>query len=71
MKGAKKILKANQNVRRAARADNIPLWRLALQIGVSEQTLIRWLRVPLPNEKEKQIMEAISTLAAEADDGEK
>ena len=64
-------MKANQNVRRAARADNIPLWRLALQIGVSEQTLIRWLRVPLPNEKEKQIMEAISTLAAEADDGEK
>lgn len=57
--------KANQTVRNKARSNHIPLWRIALQVGVSEQTLIRWLRVPLTAEKETAIMDAIDTIAEE------
>lgn len=57
----------NQKVRKAARMAGVPLWRVALSIGVSEPTLMRWLRVPLPADKESRIMRAISTLEKEVD----
>lgn len=56
----------NQTVRRAAWAAGVPLWRIASNIGVSEPTLTRWLRVPLPEEKERRIMAAIVALEQEA-----
>lgn len=56
----------NKAVRRAARAAGIPLWRVAAAVGVSEPTLTRWLRVPLPADKEQRVMAAISELAKEA-----
>lgn len=59
-------IKANDGIRRTARAAGIPYWRIALTIGVSEPTLIRWLRVPLTEDKEKRIMAAIAELAKEA-----
>ena len=52
----------NMKVRRAARAAGIPLWKIAVAIGVSEPTLTRWLRVPLSCERETAIMDAISRL---------
>lgn len=60
------MCKENENVRKAARAAGIPLWRVAATIGVSEPTLTRWLRLPLPGDKEQRIMAAIATLAKEA-----
>lgn len=59
-------MKENQDVRRAARASGVPLWRVAAAIGVSEPTLTRWLRVPLPEDKERRIMAAIAVLEQEA-----
>lgn len=59
-------MKENQNVRRAARVAGVPLWRVAAAIGVSEPTLIRWLRVPLPEDKEQRVMAAIAALEQEA-----
>lgn len=59
-------MKENQSVRRAARVAGVPLWRVAKAIGVSEPTLTRWLRVPLPEDKEQRIMTAISALEQEA-----
>lgn len=59
-------IKENGGIRRAARAADIPYWRIARAIGISEPTLIRWLRVPLPEDKEQRIMEAITELAKEA-----
>lgn len=55
-------MKENQEVRKAARVAGVPLWKVAAAIGVSEPTLMRWLRFPLPQEKESRIMAAISTL---------
>lgn len=61
-----KMSKANERVRRAARAADIPLYVVAAAIGVSEATLGRWMRVPLSAEKEQRIMAAIAELAKEA-----
>lgn len=57
--------KANEPVRTAARVAGVPLWAVANRIGVSEPTLLRWLRIPLPEDKEKDIMGAISELGEE------
>lgn len=56
----------NAKVRKAARVAGIPLWKIAAAIGISEPTIIRWLRFPLPEEKERRIMEAIAVLSKEA-----
>lgn len=59
-------VKENQSVRTAAKAAGVPLWKCALRMGISEPTLIRWLRVPLSKEKETRIMAAIAALEQEA-----
>lgn len=60
------ILKqTNEPIRRAARVANVPLYAVANSIGVSEATFWRWLRVPLPADKEERIMAAIRELAGE------
>lgn len=58
-------MKENQEIRKAARVAGVPLWRIAAAIGVSEPTLMRWMRFPLPQDKESRIMEAISALGQE------
>ena len=58
-------MKENQTVRKAARVAGVPLWRVAAAIGVSEPTFMRWLRFPLPEDKENRIMQAISNLERE------
>lgn len=57
----------NLSVRQRAKKAGIPLWRVAVAIGVSEPTLTRWLRFPLPAEKENRVIEAISRLEREVD----
>ena len=59
-------MKENQGVRNAARSAGVPLWKVAAAISISEPTLIRWLRFPLPEDKERRIMAAIAGLAREA-----
>lgn len=52
-------MKANQKVREAAKTSGVKHWQIAMRLGVSEQTFMRWLRVPLSREKEDAIMKAI------------
>lgn len=59
------MCKQNENVRKAARVAGIPLWAVASRIQVSEPTLTRWMRVPLPADKEERILRAIEELAGE------
>lgn len=54
---------ANQEVREAK--SNIPLWRIAKQLGVSEQTLIRWLRVEMDEQKKTRVLVAITEIKNE------
>jgi hypothetical protein len=53
----------NINVRMAAKAADVPLWRIAASYGVSEVTLIRWLRVPFTQEREKEFLTRIEELS--------
>lgn len=59
------MTKANETVRAAAKSQGVPLWRIAVQMGVSEPTMIRWLRVPLSQEKETAILAVIDAIARE------
>ena len=58
----------NEAVRSAARDAGVPLWAVANEISVSEPTLTRWLRFPLPEDKENRVMAAISKLSKEYND---
>lgn len=55
----------NEQVRRAARVADVPFWKIAATVGVSEPTLTRWMRFPLDEDKETRIMTAISKLSQE------
>lgn len=41
---------------------DIPLWKIADKVGVTDVTLGRWLRKPLPENKKDQLLAAISEL---------
>lgn len=56
-------MKVNQNIREAAKHNGVKLWQIAAHLGISEPTITRWLRTPLPPEKEKKIMDAIEEIA--------
>lgn len=58
-------MKANQEVREAARKMGVKHWQIAEHLGISEPTIMRWLRVPLSKEREQAIMTAIEELAKE------
>lgn len=52
-----------REIKLRARGAGVPQWKIADALGVSEPTLTRWLRHELPEEKQKQILEAIERLA--------
>lgn len=58
-------MKANEHIRKAMKDAGVTMWRVAAVLGVSDITLGRWLRFPLPTEKEAQVMAAIETAARE------
>lgn len=55
-------MKENMDVRVAALTADVPLCMVALHIGVSEGTLMRWMRRPLTAEKKSRILNAINVL---------
>lgn len=57
------MLKANQKVRDTAKAAGIKHWEIANYMGISEPTLVRWLRTPMPDGREKTVLRAIAELA--------
>lgn len=56
---------ANKEIRKAARVADIPLWRIAAELGISEPTMTRWLRTELPEERRLQVLTAIEKLSKE------
>ena len=51
--------KANLELRDTAKRENIPLWAIAQVLGISESTLIRWLRRPLEEHKREKFIKAV------------
>ncbi len=56
---------ANKELREFIEKNGVKHWRVALHLGVSEQTLVRWLRVPLSTEKESAIRAAVGQIVKE------
>jgi hypothetical protein len=63
MKGA--IYLQNQDIKNAIHKANLYQWQVAQKIGVSEMTLIRWLRTQIDSSKKQQIFSAIEELRKE------
>lgn len=57
----------NIALRRLPRANGVPLWKIAAQIGVSEPTITRWMRFPLSEDKRARIEQAIYILSQEVE----
>ena len=57
---------ANKDIRKAARIADIPIWKIAMVLGISEPTIFRWLRTELPDDKKAAVMAAIDKLSKEA-----
>lgn len=58
--------RANEKERELLRAEKIPLWQIGQRLNVSEQTIIRWLRTELPEDKRRKILSAVEEIKAEA-----
>lgn len=60
---------ANDDIRREARANGVPFWRIANALSISEPTMTRRLRHELPQQEKEKIKEAILQLAHEREAG--
>lgn len=49
----------NKDLRQEFRIADVRQWEVAEALGVSEMTFVKWLRRELPEEKKKQVREAI------------
>ena len=58
-------MKANKKVRDMAKEKMVKHWQIAQYLGISEPTIMRWLRTPLTEERETRILDAIENLAKE------
>lgn len=56
----------NMDIRTILFTKRITHNRLAYELGVCDETLCRWLRRPLPEEKRRLIMSAIDQLTSKA-----
>lgn len=53
----------NQEIKRKIRMAGIYQWQVAKALGVSEITLVRWLRDELSDQRRNAILEAIESLS--------
>lgn len=58
-----KKMKANSTVRERAREQGVFLWEIAQAIGKSEPTVIRMLRIELPEERKTELLRIIDQIA--------
>lgn len=59
-------LVSNQDVRDRAKKAQVPHWRIADALGITEFTFSRMLRYELPDEKKDKILDIIDRLREEA-----
>ena len=54
---------ANKIVREEPKQRGVRHWELAHELGVSEQTLVRWLRFELDEDRQLDMLEKVETIA--------
>lgn len=57
----------NMELRRAVKSAGVCLWQLADAIGISEASMTRLLRRPLPERKRDELLDVVRRLAQEVD----
>lgn len=57
------MVRANQDIRKAAQEKRVFLWQIADRYQISDTSFTKMLRKELPSEKKKQIMSIINDLA--------
>lgn len=58
-------MKENESIRNKAKQSGVKHWEIASVMGISEQTMVRWLRKPLDPARENEISRAIDTIVLE------
>lgn len=58
-------MKANEDIRTMARNNGIPYWQIALKLGCCEQSIVNWMRTPLPDAKRERFIKAIAEIKEE------
>ena len=64
------MLTSNKDLREKMRKDNVPIWKLADALGISETTTQRMLRRELTGEKLHRVQQAIEAIKRERDSNE-
>lgn len=49
----------NEKIRKELKQNGVFLWQVAKALGVSEFTLVRWMREELPENKQEEILNII------------
>ena len=62
-------MKANLEIRKQLMINKIPYWVLAEAAGLSENTVYRWMRTELTEERRKVVETAIETILAIRESG--
>ena len=57
------MAKANTIIREELKASGVRHWELAHELGISEQTLVRWLRFELSENRQLDMLEKIEEIA--------
>lgn len=57
------MAKANKIIREELKTRGVRHWELAHELGISEQTLVRWLRFELCEDKQLDMLEKIKAIA--------
>lgn len=58
------MVKANLDIRKKAKASNIPFWMIADRLHISEVTFVRWLRHELPDSQKAKIFKIIQEISS-------
>ena len=61
------MVRANQDIRKAAQEKKVFLWQIAERCQISDTSFTKMLRRELPGDKKKQIMSLIDDLAQKAE----
>lgn len=56
--------KANLKIREAMKSAKVPVWAIAEELGVHENTVLRRMRTELPEETAQQYLEIIQRIAS-------
>lgn len=64
LRGAETMnVRANEDLRAKAKAAGVRLWQIAPRMGMSEATLTRHLRFPMPEDERTAFLRAVEELA--------